>query len=131
MRYSERPLPPYRYRPGRSAHPTRHPEGHAYGTQESAEPELARFDGPMDSPGARVGTSSLAADLDGDGTDDLVLGAPGVSSAAIFLTAHSGSVGWDEADLELFGEQPDDSFGHVFRFLCFGFVFFLHQFTLH
>jgi len=42
-RYSERPLPPYRYRPGRSPHPTRHREGHAYGARESAEPELARF----------------------------------------------------------------------------------------
>ncbi len=41
MRYSERPLPPYRYRPGRSPHPTRHPEGHAFG---SPDPEPSPFD---------------------------------------------------------------------------------------
>jgi len=29
VRYSPRPLPPYRYRPGRSPHPERHPGGHA------------------------------------------------------------------------------------------------------
>ena len=38
MRYCERPLPPYRYRPGRTPHPTRHPAGHAYGSEEAAEP---------------------------------------------------------------------------------------------
>jgi len=29
----ERPLPPYAYRPGRTPHPTRDPEGHSYGVK--------------------------------------------------------------------------------------------------
>ena len=36
-RYSSRALPPYRYRPdgtGRTPHPRRHPEGHAFGAPE-------------------------------------------------------------------------------------------------
>ena len=36
-RYSDRPLPPYRYLPdgtGRTPHPRRHPEGHSFGAPE-------------------------------------------------------------------------------------------------
>lgn len=40
-RYSSRPLPGYRYRPGRSPHPTRHPRGHAFG---EPPPSVEAFD---------------------------------------------------------------------------------------
>ncbi len=40
-RYSPRPLPPYRYLPGRGPHPLRDPAGHSHGI---AEPELGRFE---------------------------------------------------------------------------------------
>ena len=34
-RYTARPLPPYRYVPGESPHPTRDPAGHAYGANNT------------------------------------------------------------------------------------------------
>ncbi len=34
-RYSERPFPAYRYLPGRKPHPTRHPDGHSHGAEET------------------------------------------------------------------------------------------------
>lgn len=33
-RYSLRPFPPYRYVPGQTRHPRRHPQGHSYGQPE-------------------------------------------------------------------------------------------------
>lgn len=38
-RYSQRPFPAYRFIPGRSPHPTRDPDGHSYGREETAPPE--------------------------------------------------------------------------------------------
>jgi hypothetical protein len=38
VRYSARAFPPYRFVPGRSPHPRRHPQGHAYGTPEVPPP---------------------------------------------------------------------------------------------
>lgn len=35
-RYSSRPLPPYRFVPGTTPHPTRDPEGHSHGVQAPA-----------------------------------------------------------------------------------------------
>ena len=40
-RYSPRPLPPYRYLPGREPHPLRDPAGHSHDT---SEPVLRSFD---------------------------------------------------------------------------------------
>jgi hypothetical protein len=37
-RYSKAAFPPYRFIPGRSPHPRRHPQGHAYGTTEPTPP---------------------------------------------------------------------------------------------
>ena len=39
-RYTGRGLPPYRYVPGRSPHPTRHPDGHAFGVPEPDPPPI-------------------------------------------------------------------------------------------
>lgn len=39
-RYSTRPLPPYRYIPGRAPHPLRDPAGHSHGAQLGAAPEF-------------------------------------------------------------------------------------------
>lgn len=39
-RYSTRPFPPYRFVPGQTPHPRRHPHGHSYG---QAEPNPALF----------------------------------------------------------------------------------------
>ena len=36
MRYSNRPLPPYAFVPGKNPHPTRDPRGHSYGRDEPA-----------------------------------------------------------------------------------------------
>lgn len=46
-RYTDRSFPAYRYRPGRTPHPTRHPQGHSAGTDAApGRPEPAR--GPGD-----------------------------------------------------------------------------------
>ncbi len=37
-RYSSRPFPSYRYVPGQSPHPRRHPAGHSYGQPEPTPP---------------------------------------------------------------------------------------------
>ena len=41
MRYAPgRDFPPYAYLPGRDPHPTRDPEGHSYGTEETPPPYM-------------------------------------------------------------------------------------------
>ena len=40
-RYSSRPFPPYRFIPGLTPHPTRHPEGHSYNQEPNS---LKSFD---------------------------------------------------------------------------------------
>lgn len=40
-RLTDRPLPPYRFLPGRGAHPTRDPEGHSYGLPPLAPSALS------------------------------------------------------------------------------------------
>ena len=39
-RYSEKPFPRYRFVPGLTPHPRRHPQGHAYGTPEAPPPRI-------------------------------------------------------------------------------------------
>jgi hypothetical protein len=39
-RYSEKPFPRYRFVPGLTPHPRRHPQGHAYGTVEVPPPSF-------------------------------------------------------------------------------------------
>lgn len=46
-RYTDRPLPPYRYLPGHEAHPTRDPAGHSFGVVDAAPPPLAAADWPQ------------------------------------------------------------------------------------
>ena len=42
MRYAPgRDFPPYAYLPGRDPHPTRDPEGHSYGEEETPPPYMA------------------------------------------------------------------------------------------
>lgn len=43
-RHSDRPLPPYRYLPGRGVHPTRDPAGHSYGLSPLAVADLSTAD---------------------------------------------------------------------------------------
>lgn len=43
-RYSKTPLPPYRFIPGHNAHPTRHPQGHAFGREHVPVPEFVLKD---------------------------------------------------------------------------------------
>ncbi len=43
-RYTDRPLPPYRFLPGRAAHPTRDPAGHSFGLPPTAPADLSRAD---------------------------------------------------------------------------------------
>lgn len=38
LRYSEIPLPPYRYVPGLNPHPRTHPQGHSYGQPDEPHP---------------------------------------------------------------------------------------------
>lgn len=45
-RYTDRPLPPYRYLPGREPHPTRDPAGHSFGDGDSVAPPLAAAEWP-------------------------------------------------------------------------------------
>lgn len=39
-RYTGRPLPAYRHVPGRTPHPTLHPDGHSYGQPVGPQPDL-------------------------------------------------------------------------------------------
>ncbi len=39
-RYTARPLPAYRHVPGRTPHPTLHPDGHSYGESMAPQPDL-------------------------------------------------------------------------------------------
>ena len=43
-RYSSRPLPSYRFLPGRTPHPRRDPSGHSYGQTEPAPPPFSPED---------------------------------------------------------------------------------------
>ena len=43
-RYSQSPLPPYRFIPGVNAHPSRHPQGHSFGHTRAGPPVLAPED---------------------------------------------------------------------------------------
>ncbi len=72
--------------------------------------------------GALLGTVA-AGDLDGDGVDELVVGAPGsdgrggtmagAGRVSLFLGPVSSSVDLDDADRTLWGDHPDDAAGSV------------------
>ena len=54
-RYSTRPFPPYRFIPGKTPHPRRHPDGHAYG-QIEPKPETLHPEAWSESDAYRYGT---------------------------------------------------------------------------
>lgn len=77
----------------------------------------ARLEGeqPADNAGASV---SAAGDVDGDGYDDILIGAPGADGAgndsgAVYLVNGpvAGTLGLAQADLVLAGEQAEDNAG--------------------
>jgi hypothetical protein len=43
-RYTQRPLPAYRHVPGKTPHPTRHPDGHSFGRPAPSLPDLNHED---------------------------------------------------------------------------------------
>ena len=84
--------------------------GPATGTLDIATPEVA-LTGSWSVDG--FGWSLAAADLDGDGVTDLLVGAPGADEghAFAFLGPLSGTVSSNDADLTATGENSDDAFG--------------------
>jgi hypothetical protein len=85
------------------------------GTRELADAEGSYV---SVSPGAAAGTRVLLADLDDDGSCDVLIGAPGEADArgAIygFFAPASGRFQLDEADFRILGAAPGDHVGQAF-----------------
>jgi hypothetical protein len=79
--------------------------------------DLSAADAKITGPRASAGlyTAAGPGDLDGDGLDDVAVGAPGVAgrrgAAYVFLTSPVGSVSANDADLGITGDALTDSAG--------------------
>ena len=115
---------------GAMGYPGRDRVGRVYALGPGDEARTARLtiDVGLDDAGVHhLGVSLAVADLDGDGTDDLVVGAPSIANvgptkrglAAVFAGPVTGALTLEDATWAYGGERPGDSFGFALEVLDF------------